>query len=110
MGPRSSQLNLLILLLPAFIGGVAVYLSPNIKSQTDLFFVIMYTVGFLMFLYAKYKVIKTGRYFSFGFASMQLKDKIIYVIGYLLMIFGFFFIFFYELLVKISSNCYALIS
>lgn len=90
MGPRSNQLNLLILFLPAIIGGVVACLLPNIKSQQDFIFVIMYVVGFLMFLYAKYKVIKKGRLISFGFSSMQSKDKIIYVVGYLFMIFGLF--------------------
>lgn len=90
MGPQSSQLNFLIVFLPAIIGGVIAYLSPNIKSQWDFVFVLMYVLGFLMFLFAKFKVLKPRQYFSFGFSLMQPKDKIIYVMAYLLMIIGLF--------------------
>lgn len=94
MGPKSNQLNLFILLFPALVGGAMAYLAPSIKSKWDLVFVIMYMLGFLLFVYAKYKVIKMGQLFSFGFSLMQPKDKMIYIMGYLLMIFGFFLHFF----------------
>lgn len=90
MGPRSNQVNLFILFFPAIIGGIFAYLSPNIKSHWDLIFVSMCVLGFFMFLYAKYKVLKTGRFFSFGHATMQPFHKIIYVMGYVLMILGLF--------------------
>jgi hypothetical protein len=86
-------INIGLLLLFPLLAIVTAILLPRIVAHYDFFgyfSFFLYFLGLILFIISKISVIKTGKIFSFGPKHMEKPFKIMYILGYLLMIIAFF--------------------
>jgi hypothetical protein len=79
---------------PLAIGVVAAIMLPSIKqNQNNYIFISLsfYVAGLILFLIAKWSIMKTGKLITFGTSGMTQKNRWFYQIGYMLMGLGFIF-------------------
>lgn len=87
-------LNLVASFGPPAIGLVAAIMLPYIKQGQNNYILIslsLYFVGLILFLCAKWSIMKTGKLVTFGTSGMTQKNRWYYRLGYLLMGSGFVF-------------------
>lgn len=86
MGPGSSAINLMILILPIILGSMLALISPVDLAADPLPWVV-FGIGFLTFLISKVATaVRTKNLVDFGAKSMTHNMKIAYFSGYALML------------------------
>ncbi len=77
-----------------FLGVGVCYVALLLVSaplESMLIMVLFWVAGFLMFFKAKFSLIGQGKLISFGVSDMSQKNRICYILGYVLMGVGLIF-------------------
>lgn len=92
MFKEASKASAIIVFGPILMGLVMVILIPNVSVNPNFFALVtwaFYGIGFLLFLFAKISTIKNGNLITFGSSLMTKKNRLLYKLGYSLMIISF---------------------
>ena len=87
--------NYAIVLMPLVLGlFVAKFIGLYYRMPTTAFLImaVFFILGFVLFVKAKFSIIKQGQFFTIGPSKMTKSNRISYFIGYGGMVIGFFFL------------------
>ena len=94
--------NYAMVLMPLVLGlFVARFIGLYYRMPTTAFWImaVFFLLGFVLFVKAKFSIIKQGQLFTFGPSKMTKSNRISYFLGYGGMVIGVFFLIIFGLVV-----------